>query len=102
MLTPLTPSEARDMMQNGAVLCDIRSTGEFAQEHISGAWNVPLPGIDNADTNTDRPLIFCCLSGARTAMAAGKLADAAGKPAYVLEGGLMAWKGAGLPTARGR
>ena len=99
MLTPLTPSEAITMMRDGAVLCDIRSPGEFAQEHISGAMNLPLPSIDNVDKDASRPLIFCCLSGARTAMAAGRLAEAAGRPAYVIEGGLLAWKGAGLPVS---
>lgn len=99
MLTPLTPNEAITMMRNGAVMCDIRSPGEFAQEHISGATNVPLPGIDNVDRSSSRALIFCCFSGARTAMAADRLAQAAGRPAYVLEGGLLAWKGAGLPVA---
>lgn len=101
MLKPLSPQQAEELVRNGAVLCDIRSPGEFASEHIKGSRNVSLPAVSNISADTDQPLIFCCLSGARTAMAASQLADAAGRPSYVLQGGLRAWKGAGLPVARG-
>jgi rhodanese-related sulfurtransferase len=101
MLKSLSPKEVEEMLRNGAVLCDIRGPREFAREHIKGARNVSLPAVTNVSSATAHPLIFCCLSGARTTMAAGHLAEAAGRPAYVLEGGLSAWKGVGLPVANG-
>lgn len=53
-----------------------------------------------ADAQT---LVFYCLSGMRTAQAAAVLAAAAdGRTAYILEGGLQAWKKAGLPTVADR
>jgi hypothetical protein len=49
--------------------------------------------------------VFHCRSGARTSANAGSLGEAArtaGCEAYLLEGGLEAWKAAGLPTAQNR
>ena len=101
MLESLSPKQVEEMVRDGAVLCDIRGPREFAGEHIKGARNVSLPAVTNISSTTAHPLIFCCLSGARTTMAAGHLAEAAGRHSYVLEGGLRAWKGAGLPVAHG-
>jgi rhodanese-related sulfurtransferase len=42
--------------------------------------------------------IFHCRSGQRTAAHASKLAAAAACEAYIVEGGLEAWKRAGLPV----
>lgn len=32
-------------LKNGAIIIDVRSTGEFAGGHIKGAKNIPLPNI---------------------------------------------------------
>jgi rhodanese-related sulfurtransferase len=101
MISSISAKEAAHLRDQGAIICDIRSPAEYAAEHIDGARNVPLAGIDNAPKDSDQPLIFCCFSGARTAMAASRLAEAAGRPAYILDGGLRAWKSSGLPVAHG-
>ncbi len=100
MLTPISPIEARSMLQSGALMCDVREPAEFASGHVEGARNLPLSRLNGEAPDAERPLIFCCLSGARTAMNAARLAQTAGRPAYVLRGGMQAWKGAGLPVTR--
>jgi rhodanese-related sulfurtransferase len=53
--------------------------------------------------NEARAVIFHCRSGARTSANASGLAAAAGAcDAYILEGGLDAWKRAGLPVLTDR
>jgi rhodanese-related sulfurtransferase len=47
-------------------------------------------------------LIFHCRSGARARANAGRLAQAAACDAYVLEGGIEAWKKEGLPVVLDR
>ena len=50
----------------GAVLLDVRNIGEYAQGHIEGSINIPLPCIiDIKDKVTDRntPIFVYCLSG---------------------------------------
>jgi len=48
MISNVTAAEAARLRDEGAVICDIRSPAEYASEHIDGARNVPLAGIDNA------------------------------------------------------
>lgn len=47
-------------------------------------------------------MIFYCRSGSRTADAVEQLDAATGGDAYVLRGGLAAWKAAGLPVLQDR
>lgn len=95
----ISPARARDLIREGAVLVDIRDAAEHARENIPDAKLVPLPLINSAAIPQDRVVIFHCRSGARTQANAAKLASAADAcEAYLLEGGLEAWKKAGLPV----
>ncbi|MCW5685172.1 MAG: rhodanese family protein [Pseudolabrys sp.] len=102
-MTSISPARARELIRDGAVLIDIRDAAEHAREHIPDATLVPLAGIKSAGLPQDRVVIFHCRSGARTQANAPTLADAAGAcEAYLLEGGLDAWKKAGLPVTLDR
>jgi rhodanese-related sulfurtransferase len=89
-------------MLRGARLIDVREADEYAREHIAGAQNVALSGLAKIDANGAPALIFHCRSGTRTAANMARLADAASSPPYVLEGGLDAWRKAGLPVVADR
>ena len=99
----VTPERAAELVNEGAVLIDIREAGEYASENIPGARHHALSQIDaqHPVRAGDTVLIFHCKSGARTNMNAQKLAASAGKcEVYLLGGGIEAWKRAGLPTSR--
>jgi rhodanese-related sulfurtransferase len=104
-LKTISPDTAAALVRKGAVLIDVRDRDEHAREHIPGARHHALSRIE-AETPVrpgDDILVFHCRSGARTAGNAARLAAAAGTcEAYVLEGGLDAWKKAGLPVALDR
>lgn len=101
-MTSVTPAEARRLIETGTKLIDIRAPDEHAREHIPGATNLPLAEIDRLQAG-DCPVVFHCRSGARTeANAARLVAAAAGAPCYVLEGGIDAWRRAGLEVAADR
>lgn len=104
MLKPVTPHQAAQMIEDGAVLVDIREADEHAQERPAGAAHHPLSRIaaNGPARGAQRPVIFHCRSGARTDCNAAALAAVAGGDAFVLAGGLDAWKAAGLPLERGR
>ncbi|WP_135467784.1 rhodanese-like domain-containing protein [Crenalkalicoccus roseus] len=105
MLKTVTPEEAARMLREGATLVDVREPDEHARERIPGARNLPLSRLEEAElaVQQGRPVLFHCRSGARTEGNAARLAaKAGGCEAYVVAGGLEAWKRAGLPVAEDR
>lgn len=101
-LPTITPAQAKSLLDQGAVLVDVRERDEHARERIPGARNVALSNIDQValPTQPGQIVLFHCKSGMRTLGAAGKLAEKAGEAcdAYVVEGGIDAWRKAGLPV----
>lgn len=97
-LSPILPTRAKELIAAGAVLVDIRDADEYRREHIAGARLRPLSTLTSLDVEPGRVVIFQCRSGARTMAHADRLAAAAASEAYRLEGGLDAWKKAGLPV----
>ncbi|MDY4386430.1 rhodanese family protein [Pectobacterium aroidearum] len=105
MPTPLaiSPAQARKLLDEGAILIDIRQPEEYAREHIAQArlqsLNSSAGYVLPDDGREGQTVIFHCLSGMRSEQNAGLLAQAA-SPAtvFLLEGGMAAWKKAGFPT----
>ena len=97
-LQSIPAAEARRLLDDGAILVDIREADEFARERIAGALNRPLSSLSRLPPSSGKPVIFHCRSGNRTQVNAQRLADVVGGEAYVLAGGLDAWKKAGLPV----
>ncbi|MBM3260181.1 MAG: rhodanese-like domain-containing protein [Candidatus Sericytochromatia bacterium] len=85
-----------------AVLVDVREPAEFAEGHVEGAVLAPLGtlGAWAAQHPKDRPVVLVCKSGRRATKAAEQLGAAGFKALVHLEGGMEAWKAAGLPVAR--
>jgi rhodanese-related sulfurtransferase len=63
------------LLEEGAQLVDVRGRGEFAAGHAANSINIPLPEIGEraGDLDRSRPVIVCCASGTRSAMAAHRL-----------------------------
>lgn len=101
---PIDPQTLNEWLKKGeAVLVDVREADEFAAEHIPYAISVPLSKITTAMPdllNDKRKIVFQCKLGKRGEQAcsfalAGELKA---HDILNLEGGIIAWKGAGLPT----
>ena len=77
------PAEAKRLLDQGAILVDIREADEHAREKIPGARHLPLSKLDEADLalHAGKPVLFHCKSGARTMANASRLAAKAGDPA---------------------
>jgi rhodanese-related sulfurtransferase len=102
-LPAITPEQAKRLLDQGAILVDIREADEHAREKIPGARLMPLSKLDEADMalHEGRPVIFHCKSGARTKGSASRLANKTGgaREAFIVEGGIDGWRKAGLPVA---
>lgn len=75
-LTQVSGDEAKDQVERGAMLIDVRSPTEFANGHLPGAINIPLPNLQSRLGElgaTDAPKVVYCLSGTRSAAARGVL-----------------------------
>jgi rhodanese-related sulfurtransferase len=96
-LPKISAEEAKRLIDQGAILIDIRSPQEHAGERIPGSRNNPLG--QEMDVEASGPIVFHCKSGQRTSANAASLARLANCDAYILDGGIDAWKRAGLPVA---
>jgi rhodanese-related sulfurtransferase len=101
-LKPISPERAAELVRGGAILVDIRERDEHARERIDGARHCALSMLEREHPAQpgDTVVIFHCRSGARTAQNAAQLASRvpAGVETYALEGGIDAWRKAGLPV----
>ena len=102
-MTPkhINAAEAKRLMDDGALLVDIREDHEYEDENIPGARNEPLSRIGGTEIGGVPAVVFHCKSGARTRMNAAALADCTEAQVYILDGGIEAWKSAGFPVKRG-
>ena len=95
-LRTIGPHDAKRLIDDGAILVDIREDDEHARERIPGVRHVALSRLDEADlaAHRGRTVIFHCRSGARTRSNAGKLAAGIDDSceAFLLEGGLDGWR----------
>jgi len=74
-----------ELVKNGAVILDVRSTGEYADGHIKGSVNIPVDQLrNNFEKLKDKkkPIITCCASGMRSATAKSILLNAGYEEVY--------------------
>jgi phage shock protein E len=64
-----------DLLAQGALIVDVRTPNEFNGAHHPDSINLPLDRFDSAcrDLKKEVPVILCCASGTRSAIAAGVL-----------------------------
>ncbi len=103
----ISPKDARAWLASGeAMLIDVREPDEFRFEHIAYAASLPLSRFGELfgalDLPAGRKLVFQCQKGKRGEQACVAAATLPGTPAaYNIEGGIEAWKAAGLPVVPG-
>lgn len=104
-LQDVDPGTLRDWLDHDeATLVDVREADEYAREHIAGATLRPLSTLDGHDLprQARKRLVLICNSGNRTRQAARQILARQPGELHHLEGGLQAWKKAGLPVEQNR
>lgn len=104
----VSPEQTPAEVSAGAVLLDVRETEECQHGHIDGSLQIPRGVLESfADPagphhpealDPSRRVIVVCRSGARAALAAVTLQTMGYVDVAVLDGGLVAWRDAGLPV----
>ena len=101
----LTVQEADKMRQEGVPIVDCREADEYAEGHAVDAPLIPYMSVFNRLDELeqivgakDKPLMFICAKGQRSAVACEFAAAGGFEDLYNIEGGTDAWIEAGLPT----
>ncbi len=96
----LSPQEFQKKLSEtpDAILLDVRRPEEVAVERIENSVNIVFDDSfgSKLDGLEQKPLFVYCASGKRSAKAADILLEKGYKNVYTLDGGLGAWKEAGL------
>ena len=71
LFNPGPKADIGALIANGAVIIDVRTTGEYASGHVKGSVNIPLNALpmQMAKLKKDKAIITCCASGMRSGSA---------------------------------
>ena len=94
--------QATRLINDGAVVVDVREPAEYAAGHVADARNIPVGQIGEraGELPANKPVIVVCASGSRATRAAAALRKAGRTDVYCLDGGLAGWQQAGLPVRK--
>ncbi|HZX24623.1 MAG TPA: rhodanese-like domain-containing protein [Woeseiaceae bacterium] len=103
-LTDLGPLDAVRLINNDAVVVDVRNPESYAKGHIVNARNVPADQLerDRLSDVAERPVLLVDDNGLTAGRAASKLRAAGLENVFSLRGGLAAWQQESLPLVTGR
>lgn len=94
-LGKVAPAKAKALVDAGAKLIDVRSTGEHGAGHLRGSVNIPVHELGNrlAEAGAkDKPVVVYCASGVRSATAVSTLRRAGFTDVHDL-GAMARWPG---------
>ncbi len=93
------PDEAKEAMERGAVLLDVRESHEWRSGHAPKARHIPLSQLSTRakELPRNREILVVCRSGNRSARAARMLAAQRTDVANI-KGGMGAWVRHGHPV----
>lgn len=98
--------QGKAMKEKGAVLLDVREPYEYDESHVAGSVLIPLgqlqARLQEIRAMGSKPVAVICRSGRRSALAVEMLQQAGVKNVYNVQGGMIAWERAALPTVQRR
>lgn len=101
---PIGSGEAVQLMNQDAVVVDLRSSSDFKKGHILGAKHIPMAGITERakeiTRDTDKPILVYCAAGNVGPQAATKLRALGYTNVHALRGGLNNWQADSMPITR--
>jgi rhodanese-related sulfurtransferase len=92
----VSAARARELLDDGAILVDVRTSQEWNAGHAPVARHMPLDGLDRRTGSLSQgtTVVTICKSGMRSAQAARMLA-AQGHTVASVKGGMFAWQRSG-------
>jgi rhodanese-related sulfurtransferase len=100
-----SPQDVIRLMNQNALVLDIRAQEAFAAGHVTGARHMPSDQIAKAGETLkrqkDKPIVVYCESGTLAPVAVRALGAQGFTKVFSLRGGLAAWRTDNLPLAKG-
>lgn len=99
----LTVQQAQPLLGNpGVFWLDVREQSEYNAGHIPDVTLIPTGEVAQrlSEIPKDKPVIVTCRSGNRSAQVTRFLQEQGYTNVHNMEGGILAWQGAGLPVER--
>jgi rhodanese-related sulfurtransferase len=97
-------TDAVRLLNEGALLLDVRSKDEFDAGHVIEARHIPQPelsqGLESIKKYKDKVVVTVCESGMRSGAAARTLRAAGFSKVVNLRGGMQAWRAESLPVVK--
>lgn len=94
------------LINNDAVVIDLRSVDLFAKGHIVNARSIPSDELDgkmnSLESIKSKPIVAVCDAGITSTKAVNTLRAAGFESVYGLKGGMAGWSQAGLPVVTGK
>ena len=98
------PHAATQLLNDGAVLLDVREDSEFKQGHLANAVHVPMSQLGKRQSELEKyrsqTLVVYCRTGSRSDSAAATLRKQGFATVYNLAAGIVAWQNANLPVTK--
>ncbi len=100
------PIAAVQLINNDAVVLDLRSFDAFSKGHIVNARNIPSDELDakmsQLTSLKSKAIVAVCDVGITSTKAVNTLRAAGFESVYGLKGGMSGWSQAGLPVVTGK
>ncbi len=88
-----------------AAIIDVREPFEYVEGHLPESRNIPMDQLEqrlgDLERRKEAPVILVCQTGARSMDACKKLEGLGFTRVHNLDGGVAAWRTAGLPLRKG-
>lgn len=84
-LIGLGKNKIKEALRNGAAIIDVRTPREFDEGHIPQSINIPVDRISSSAQrikDMNKPVVFCCASGARSSNAVSVMKQHGMKEVY--------------------
>jgi rhodanese-related sulfurtransferase len=102
-ITEISPAEAKERLEHGAIAIDVREESDFREGHIAGAKHLSRGivelEIEDEIPDLEQPIICYCGGGGRSALVTESLQKMGYKNVRSVAGGLRGWKAEGLPIS---
>lgn len=105
-LIDIEAADAIKLINNDAVVIDLRSAESFGRGHIVNARNIPSDELDaklaSLEQLKSKPIVAVCDAGMSSRRTVNALRAKGLESVYSLKGGMTGWAQAGLPVVTGK